>query len=347
MRGKAIGFVMLICATWTTARVLLNVTHNQNGTNPKQSDKPMQLGPPLPQKITAPITIQMTHRAKLQDLAPLSTSPERPTNLNFASGMNARPPKAPERKVLGSSVAITEANAQLPYGSQVLAPNPSGTQSRPRPLDVYAYSFWRAGNVPLGQLGNGQYGGSQSAILLAVPMRRFGKVNNIGHFAIIGRVAVSHGRMPEREWAAGLRWQPIHSVPAHVSIEKRFRPNKADAVAAYVAGGHEGALLPMGFALDGYGQAGFVTGKQGGVFVDAQWNAQKMLAGQDRTKIYAGGGIWGGGQDTVMRLDLGPSARAVLPLQGAQLRIDASWRFRIAGDAQPGDGPAITLSTNF
>ncbi|MCF8497577.1 MAG: hypothetical protein K9G32_03930 [Sphingomonadaceae bacterium] len=48
-----------------------------------------------------------------------------------------------------------------------------------------------------------------------------------------------------------------------------------------------------------------------------------------------------------MRLDVGPSARAWVPAGPARLRIDASWRFRVAGDAQPGNGPAVTLSTSF
>ena len=49
----------------------------------------------------------------------------------------------------------------------------------------------------------------------------------------------------------------------------------------------------------------------------------------------------------MMRLDVGPSARAWVPAGPARFRIDASWRFRVAGDAPPGNGPAVTLSTSF
>ncbi|WP_397590790.1 hypothetical protein [Sphingorhabdus sp.] len=71
------------------------------------------------------------------------------------------------------------------------------------------------------------------------------------------------------------------------------------------------------------------------------------MASQGGAQLSAGGGIWGGGQSDIMRLDVAPSARAWVPAGPARLRIDASWRFRVAGDAQPGNGPAVTLSTSF
>ncbi len=48
-----------------------------------------------------------------------------------------------------------------------------------------------------------------------------------------------------------------------------------------------------------------------------------------------------------MRLDVGPAICVQIPLGGTEMRVDASWRFRIAGTARPDSGPAVTLSTSF
>jgi hypothetical protein len=34
-------------------------------------------------------------------------------------------------------------------------------------------------------------------------------------------------------------------------------------------------------------------------------------------------------------------------MRGASLRIEADWRFRVAGSAAPGSGPALTLAVDF
>lgn len=108
-----------------------------------------------------------------------------------------------------------------------------------------------------------------------------------------------------------------------------------------------GRKQPFAFTVDAYGQAGFVSGKDAGAFVDVQLAAQRPLASQGGAQLSAGGGIWAGRQSHIMRLDIGPSVRALIPVGPAILRMDASWRFRVAGDAQPVNGPAVTLSTNF
>jgi hypothetical protein len=36
-----------------------------------------------------------------------------------------------------------------------------------------------------------------------------------------------------------------------------------------------------------------------------------------------------------------------LPIGRTAIRASAEWRFRVAGDAAPDSGPAVTLSTDF
>ena len=99
--------------------------------------------------------------------------------------------------------------------------------------------------------------------------------------------------------------------------------------------------------LDGYGQAGFVSGQGGGPFADVAVQAHRSIPQSQRASFAIGAGIWGGGQDNVMRIDIGPNMRANVRAGSALFQLDASWRVRVAGHAQPGNGPAMTLSTSF
>jgi hypothetical protein len=238
-------------------------------------------------------------------------------------------------------------NDTTPYPISSALVEPPKKLGSTRPIELYAYSFWRQGDVAQGVLGNGQYGGSQSALLMTIPLLRHKGARNVSHLSLVGRASVSHDDTRDREWAAGLFWRPSTTFPAQLSLERRFRPNRPDAIAAFVSGGHDGTPLPLGFVLDGYGQAGFVTGKSGGAFADAQLHALKNMARNEGISLTAGVGAWAGGQSNIMRVDMGPSVRASLQAGAASLRLDASWRFRVAGKAMPADGPTVTLSTSF
>jgi hypothetical protein len=99
--------------------------------------------------------------------------------------------------------------------------------------------------------------------------------------------------------------------------------------------------LPAGFRLEAYGQAGVVGARSRDLFADASARAARPIGGG----ISLGAGVWGAAQPGVARLDFGPSATLRLPRLGASL--SAEWRFRAAGRAQPGSGPALTLITDF
>lgn len=344
MRGRAFGFIAILCTVWVTARLGFTLMNDQNGyvTAPDDvsagpySQSVPNVAPPPPPNIALTRSRHSAAKTSGHILAQVQTNVE-----SMAVG--------PNRKISfqvdmtpGAAVPdslSSKALAFLPFA----VPN---TRRSIRPIEIYAYSFWRRGEAAQGALGNGQYGGGQSAMLMAIPLLRFPK-RTVSRFAVIGRASVAHDNWHEREWSAGLRWQPLVSVPAHLSLEQRFRPDRRDAAAAFVSGGYDGAKLPLGFALDGYGQAGFVTGKSGGGFADIQLHALKPVVAHERATLTAGAGAWAGGQSDVMRVDIGPSARADLRLGATSLRLDASWRFRIAGNAKPGNGPAVTLSTSF
>jgi hypothetical protein len=249
---------------------------------------------------------------------------------------------------MDTQVRISPA-AFLPTDPDVATPidAPRPNAAAPQEFEVYAYSFWRRGSSPTGTLGNGQYGGSQSAVIAAIPVMRFSGNPSLSRLSLTGRASVAHGSLRERELAAGVRWRPVARIPVQIIAERRFREDRPDAFAALVAGGRSGVKLPLGFRLDSYGQAGFVSGQGGGPFADVAAHAHRQIAQSQRASFAVGAGVWGGGQDNVMRMDVGPNIRANVTAGGALFQLDASWRVRVAGNARPGNGPAMTLSTSF
>jgi hypothetical protein len=343
MRGRALASIALLCGTWVTARIAVTTmdiraaSQTDHGTYPNPVR--MGSGPKLASAAT------FTRQSPRHSVA--APAVRRAQN---SQAKIALPPQgtAPFFFSAGTPVRISPA-ALLPTDPDVItpiaAPLPSATT--PQGFEVYAYSFWRRGSSPTGTLGNGQYGGSQSAVIAAIPVLRFSGNPGLSRLSMAGRVSVAHGSVREKEWAAGVRWRPVARIPVQVIAERRFRENRPGAFAALVAGGQSGVKLPLGFRLDGYGQAGFVSGQGGGAFADVAAQAHRSIVQSQRASFAIGAGIWGGGQDNVMRMDIGPNIRANVSAGSALFQLDASWRWRVAGHAQPGDGPAVTLSTSF
>ena len=65
------------------------------------------------------------------------------------------------------------------------------------------------------------------------------------------------------------------------------------------------------------------------------------------SELRAGAGAWGGAQKGAARLDIGPSASVDFRIGPANGRAQIDYRVKVAGDAEPGDGVAFTLSTGF
>jgi hypothetical protein len=226
-----------------------------------------------------------------------------------------------------------------PASLVIASPVPVVSPLPRRPADafqLYAYSYLRAGSA--GLLGGRQYGGGQSGFIAT---RRLGA----GNVHLMLRGAIAHSNTSERELAAGMR---VFAGPARtvsLSFERRFRNDAPDAFAAYIAGGKSDIAMPLAFRLDAFAQAGVVTGRNSTPFFDIALRARRALPMAGAVKI--GGGLWSGGQDDAARLDIGPTIGAEIKLGAQPIRIDADWRFKIAGEARPASGPALTLSTAF
>jgi len=98
---------------------------------------------------------------------------------------------------------------------------------------------------------------------------------------------------------------------------------------------------------EAYVQGGYVGGRFATAFVDGQGRVERTVARIGETEVTAGAGAWGGAQKGAARLDIGPSAAVSFRLGEARGRVAADYRVRVAGDAEPRSGPALTLSAGF
>ena len=100
--------------------------------------------------------------------------------------------------------------------------------------------------------------------------------------------------------------------------------------------------MPGGLRAEAHAQAGMVGLRSRDLFVDAVARVAVPLG-----PVELGGGAWAAAQPGASRIDAGPSVSWRLPVRGNALRLQADWRFRVAGDAAPGSGPALTLAADF
>lgn len=207
----------------------------------------------------------------------------------------------------------------------------------PRRWSAAAWLFIRDGSggalLPGGSLGGSQ-AGLRATYRLNGDSRR--------SLSLSARFYSALERPRGAEAAVGVDWRPIARLPIHLLAERRERlglSGRSDwQLTAY--GGFE--LRRRRMHVESYAQAGLVGLDHPDLFADGA-----ARAGIAAGPFEVGGGAWGGAQPGAARLDVGPHVSARLRIGGATLRADADWRFRIAGDAAPGSGPAFTLSAGF
>lgn len=269
----------------------------------------------------------------------------------------AMEPKAagPERQ----SVSANSSDAVLKRQNEILDARPGERReaSRDKPavekrLSGYIWVFVRddsesstdANSSFSGPL-SGQYGGSQIGAILNY--RVAGHSSN--DLSIFARASTALAISGEEELAVGAKIKPIAKLPVAIYAEQRFGGRTADnrGTTIFAAGG----LGPVGISetidLEAYAQAGYVFRDQDSYFFDGSAILRRSVAQQGDIKIYLGGGVWAGGQRGVSRLDVGPRMSADIPIGQLAMRLAVDWRQRVAGDARPDSGVAMTLTTGF
>jgi hypothetical protein len=257
--------------------------------------------------------------------------------------------------LLGSLVVrpgATKRTLALPQPAHSLAPGLAPVMPHPRwpdaapgrwSLAVAAYRRGGGGTPAVGPNSAARLGGSQSAVRLGYLVDP--------RFALRAYARATHtpGRNEGADIAIGVALRPLRAVPVDVHIERRTvvaGPGR-DTTLVYAAGGVENQRLAGDFRLSAYGQAGLADYGEVVGFADAAVVVQREVARQSGMRLSLGTIVAAAAQPGARRVDVGPRAALVLPGvgHGAQLTLD--WRERVAGNARPGSGLALTLAADF
>jgi hypothetical protein len=188
-------------------------------------------------------------------------------------------------------------------------------------------------------LGGGQSGGTLAWAIDPLARRPL---------AVIARAYAAHGAGggidgDTAQAAVGLRWQLAPGVSLAAERLIAVGRDTASDWNLRIAGG--GAARRGRVTIDGYGEAG-VRGN-GDAYAGGQARAMARIGSAGRLAFSAGPGAWGSvqrSQTTVGRLDLGAGVAMATPVG---IAVSADWRWRVAGNAAPGSGPAVTVSAAF
>ena len=268
---------------------------------------PSEAEAPLPRPVAAP---------GWPNLAP-SLAIQRPT---AASASSPAPPL-----LTPASAARTPAPPLLPGTAPALPSSPSR-------WSLSAYLFLREGSGRSLAAG-GTLGGSQAGARLTVPVAPGVALSARAYAPLESRGG---------EAALGLDWRPLRQLPVHLLVERRQRLKRGgrSALSVLAYGGGERLAGPL--VAEAYGQAGLVGLNARDLFADGAVRIGVPL-GDD---LRVGLGAWGAAQPGLARLDIGPQLSWRLPV-AAPLRLFADYRIRVAGDAAPASGPALTLAADF
>ena len=300
-------------------------------------------GPMLPAYIqdAPPVISPSVRLSNLPTPAPQSTSAgsAKLTNLlpqprpNFYASI---PPldEWPLTRIAAASMPARQSSVLVPGQSTPVA-------LRQNAIDRVQLTAWALLRSPNGLVGpnalasGGTLGGSQAGARLSYNVTR--------QIAATLRSSSPVGRRGG-EVAAGVRVQPLASVPVWLTAERRQRLGRygggRNAFALFAEGGVYGRPLHWQLSLDAYVQGGIVGFRSRDRFIDGGLTVTRPV----HRNLSAGLGIWGGAQPHLYRLDAGP--RVTVGVRN-NVRVHLDWRQRVAGNAQPGSGPAVTLAGNF
>ena len=180
-----------------------------------------------------------------------------------------------------------------------------------------------------------QLGGSQAGARVAYALDGARRV------AVYARASAAVD-VRQKEAAVGLDWRPTR-LPIHLVAERRVG---VEGVPGGWAAGAVGGFGPTRLGpvrVEAYAQGGviFRDGREG--FFDGSLRATRPIA----ARVDLGLGAWGGAQRGAERFDVGPTLGVTLPVGAKAVRASVDWRQRIAGDARPGSGPALSLGADF
>ncbi|WP_294240428.1 hypothetical protein [uncultured Sphingomonas sp.] len=322
MSGRPLRFLGATLGIWTLGRIAFLLPSSPQAEH----------ADPIPVASLAHATAPFVEAGRT--FAPIPTQPAPPSLPNRIA---RRAPTA----VAGASYAVPPpAMAMLSDGAMEPPPArmfPTWPTLPTRP-DRWSASVWgiaRRGGGTL--LPGGQLGGSQAGVRI---LRRLDRDGALAASLRLSAPLEGIGR----EVAAGLDWKPARRIPLRLIVEQRWSLDSgAGGTAAIAVTGFGPRAIAPRLSLSAYAQGGAVMRDRIEPFVDGAVRATTPVA----AGIDLGIGLWGGAQRDAQRLDVGPSLGFALPVADRPVRLSLDWRQRIAGQAAPGSGPALTLAGDF
>ena len=211
--------------------------------------------------------------------------------------------------------------------------------------DAWAFLRGGSGDTALAP-GQPSYGRSQTGGVVRYDLVPGGRLDLKAHL----RASSALQGLREREVAVGMMARPIAGVPVRAGYELRVRDDGRGTQlrpALLAVSEFPPLELAGGARAEAYVQGGYVAGEFATAFVDGQARVSVDVAEFGESRLSAGGGVWGGAQKGAARIDVGPSAALTFRMGDGYGRLAADYRLRVAGDAEPGSGPALTLSAGF
>lgn len=334
MQGRPLRFLGLIAGGWVTWRVAL------------LSGAPLPTVPIMPDLIAPPMLIARAEAAS-------APQPWQPLPIIAAPAAAAPPPvtrTAPDRRRVNLALAalvgfggrFTADNVALaPVASVTVPATAQPVAMTGRPGTGWSASAWLLTRPGGGVPGAAQLGGGQAGFVV----RR--TLDASGDLSAYGRVtAPLEGE--GRELAFGLDWQPFEA-PVRLVAERRFGlDDQPGGPAIGTVAGIGPTPITSRATVEAYGQAGVILrDEEAEPYGDAFVRVARPVTRIDDARLDLGIGAWGAAQQDAQRLDIGPSIGATLPIAGQTWRASLDWRERVAGDAQPLSGPALTIAADF
>lgn len=340
-RGRPLRFMALVLGGWLASRAWwlwpVPATLLPPGVHPLV---PAVLADTrgAPPAIAPRATTRASSTLRASPAPPRMTTPARPRTIELASVADA-PTHGSGSGRLDTAPAGADRHAlallgMVRYGAPP-PPQRGGSRWSGSAWAILRDSRQRAG-VATPQLGGSQIG-ARLAYALDVERR----------VAIAARVS-SAVAARQQEAAVGIEWQP-RGLPVRVAVERRIGiAGIRGGTAVGLSGGVSDRALGRSLRLDGYAQAGAIArdGVEG--YADGAMRVARPIGhGAAGTTFDLGLGAWGAAQRGAARLDIGPTAAMTLPVGPRRLRLTLDWRQRVAGDARPASGPALSLGTDF
>ncbi len=337
-RGRALRCWGLLLALWVSARAAWLW---RDGVVPRRSAAMVASVAKLP-----PVASSLAHgaagtAARVASRPATAGSDERPGHASASRPIASHRPAVV--RVVIAAADSTVGQVPAPPLAPVAAERPSSAEPIVPPVGAHALAEVAAPDSRWSQTGwlllrggttastaAPQLGGAQLGVRVARAL------DDRGRLAVSLRL-VSALPAREREAIAAVEWRP-RALPLRVLVERRVgAAGLRGGWGLGAAGGVSDRALSHGALLDGYVQAGVIE-RRGG-YADGAVSLERPVSRRGEATLRLGVAAWGAAQRGVERLDVGPTAT----LRLGRARATLAWRARVAGDARPGSGAALTI----